>query len=51
MKRIASGSVVEASCDVLTIRPGFLEEDDADTVQLERNEVVGKRKKATKVSR
>jgi hypothetical protein len=46
---VVSQSRVETG-DVLTIWPGFLEEDDADTMQREREAVKGKGKKASRVS-
>ena len=48
-KRVVSQSRVETA-DVLTIQLGFLEEDDADTIQREREAVKGKGKKVSRVS-
>lgn len=42
--------MANTNSDVLTIRPGFLEDDDDDTIQRERKAANRKGKKGPKVS-
>ena len=45
MKRIISKSNIERTGDMLTIRPGFLEDGDMDMIECERKAAIGQNAK------
>jgi len=49
MKRIISKSGIKNTETGLTIRPGFLEDDDVETIKNERKGVKGEKGKPSKV--
>lgn len=49
-KKVALQPTVRTSGNLLVVRPGFLEDDDADAIQNERKVVKGKGKQVSKVN-